>query len=495
LQVYSFNKTFFLQLFLIFLNLINKKPMIIKRETKSHIKVIMLLFIALLMFNCQNDEDSSNQLQNKIETVTIDEAKNFLMHSRSNSSAKSTNNEFENLEFNKIVQEKINGSDQLVTVIPFATNNDLENNRILMLKIDDEIKSVIFSMYPDENSAKGNFSGKLFSYSLDGNFIAGFRAKNGIIVSQFFENTSTLKTNIDNGKIPTLTRKTPSSASALNEVFVQNNYRNTVHALDMFGYSSIFGNDIFGGGFNDYGGVDYYSWDAGGGGITAPTVVEIINQLTGKAKCIYESLRSSSSGFENAIKKFDGDFTVSHLKLTINNNLSTNVYGQTQLPVNFITEIQISNTALNSLSDLGKATVFAHEIIHAEIYRKMLSAAQIGTLTPDGSNMTAQQQVNYINSMKDNFPGLYDYYFKRYKPTWNHEMMANHYKGIIADVIQQFDNNRLPRSTYEAVSWVGLGKLYSNITTIAWDNLSLEEQNKINNLINDNFYNGPSNCY
>ena len=30
-----------------------------KRKTKSHVKVIMLLFIALLMFNCQNDENSS----------------------------------------------------------------------------------------------------------------------------------------------------------------------------------------------------------------------------------------------------------------------------------------------------------------------------------------------------------------------------------------------------------------------------------------------------
>jgi len=236
-----------------------------KRKTKSHVKVIMLLFIALLMFNCQNDENLPDQLQNKIETVSIDEAKNFLIHSRSNSSAKSTNNEFENLEFNKIAQEKIKGTDQLLTVIPFTTNNDFENNRILMLKIDNEIKSVIFSMYPDENSSKESFSGKLFSYSLDGNFISGFRAKNGIIVGQFFENTSSLKTNIDNGKIPTLTRKTPSSSEALDGVYVQNNYRNTVHALDMFGYSSIFGNDIFGGGFNDYGGVDYYSWDAGGG--------------------------------------------------------------------------------------------------------------------------------------------------------------------------------------------------------------------------------------
>jgi len=234
-----------------------------KSKTKSRVKVIMLLFTALLMFNCQNDENLPDQLQNKIETVTIDEAENFLMHSINNSSAKSTSNEFENLEFNKIVQEKINGSDQLLTVIPFVANNDHENNRILMLKIDNEIKSVVFSMYADENSAKENFSGKLFAYSLNGNFISGFRAKNGIIVSQFFENNSNIKTNTENGKITTLTRKTPSSS--LNEVFVQNNYRNTVHALDMFGYSSIFGNNIFGGGFNDYGGVDYYSWDAGGG--------------------------------------------------------------------------------------------------------------------------------------------------------------------------------------------------------------------------------------
>lgn len=82
------------------------------------------------------------------------------------------------------------------------------------------------------------------------------------------------------------------------------------------------------------------------------------------------------------LKKFDGEFTVSHLKLTINDNLEPNVYGITLLPVNYITEVQISNTALQSLSDLGKATVFAHEIIHAEIFRKMLSAAQLGSLDP-----------------------------------------------------------------------------------------------------------------
>lgn len=219
---------------------------------------------------------------------------------------------------------------------------------------------------------------------------------------------------------------------------------------------------------------------------------KIIDSLTGKAKCVYEKLKSSSLGFENAIKKFDGEFTVSHLKLTINDGLPADVYGETQLPVNFVTEVQINNNSLGNLSDLGGATVFAHEIIHAEIYRKMLAAAQIGTLTPDSSNMNPQQQVNYVNSLKDNFPGLYDYYFKRWKSTWNHEMMANHYRTTIADIIQQFDNNRLPRSTYEAVAW--LGKLDTNVTTIAWDNLSPEQKTAITKLISEHFYKGPSNC-
>lgn len=230
----------------------------------------------------------------------------------------------------------------------------------------------------------------------------------------------------------------------------------------------------------------------GGGAETTPDDVQIINGLTGKALCIYNLLNSSSSDFADDIKKFDGEFPVSHLKLTINNNLEPYVYGITLPPINYVTEVQISNTALETLSDLGTATVFAHEIIHAEIFRKMLSAAQLGNLDPQ--NMTVEQQTNYVNSLKNNFPGLYDYYADRYKPTWNHEMMANHYRGTIADIIQKFDNNRLPRSTYEAVAWVGLGKLGKDTTTIAWDNLKPEEKKVIEALIRDDFYNGPSNC-
>lgn len=227
------------------------------------------------------------------------------------------------------------------------------------------------------------------------------------------------------------------------------------------------------------------------GGTLITTSYQVFDLLEGRVKCIYDRLMVSTAIFKNAIQKFDGEFPVSHLKLTMNNNLPQDVFAVTIPPTDYLTEIQFDENKFGMLSDLGKATVFAHEIIHAEIFRKMLSAAQTGNLD---NNMSAQQQINYVNSMKDNFPGLYDYYYKRYKPTWNHEMMANHYRGTIADIIQRFDNSRLPRATYEAVAWLGLGKLDANTTTLAWDNLSTEEKNRIRTLINENFYNGPSTC-
>lgn len=73
-------------------------------------------------------------------------------------------------------------------------------------------------------------------------------------------------------------------------------------------------------------------------------------------------------------------------------------------------------------------------------------------------------------------------------------MMANHYRSTIADVIEEFENKRLSRATYEAVAWVGLGKLGTNKSTIAWDNLTPKQKETINALIKDNFFNGPSNC-
>ncbi|AZJ35108.1 hypothetical protein [Tenacibaculum singaporense] len=238
-------------------------------------------------------------------------------------------------------------------------------------------------------------------------------------------------------------------------------------------------------------GYDNVTYD----GYCVDTEEQIINKLEGKAECVYNKLKNSSTSFKSMIQNFDGDFPVSHLKLTINNSLGFGVYGITLPPVNYVTEIQINGNGVSNLSDLGVATTIAHELIHAEIFRKMLSAAKKGDLNyHNNQNYTTQDRINYVNSLKDNFPGLYDYYWKRYKSTWNHNMMATHYRTTIADIIQSFDNNRLSRSTYESIAWAGLGEIENNQSTIAWQNLTSIEQQAIIDALNQYFFNGTSNC-
>jgi hypothetical protein len=432
-----------------------------KRKTKSHVKVIMLLFIALLMFNCQNDENSSYELQNKIETITIDEAKNFLMHSKNNSSAKSTSNEFENLEFNKITQEKINGSDQLLTVIPYATNNDHENNRVLMLKIDNEIKSVVFSMYPDEGSLSASFSGKLFSYSLDGTFITGFRARNGIIVSQFIENNIPLKTNNENEKIPIFTRKSPVQ---LNEVVVKGKPGKTVDALDVFGDSM----------FNDFdSGSSYYSWDAGGGsGFTAPTAAEIAvaiekqinaDKLDECTKAVLEKLKNLKQGdIASMITRFAPAASIFNINMStgqVQNN-NANIWAQTN-PVNgSSTDINMifnqdyinGNDNPNRPTDLSVATTMAHEIVHAYLISQLKE------------NKTLGASVIY------DFPTIYEAYVQqeitknpKVLPDEHHELIAKKYVNSIASTIQEFHTGQpvtsgFPHQVYLDMAWGGLDK-------------------------------------
>ena len=211
-----------------------------------------------------------------------------------------------------------------------------------------------------------------------------------------------------------------------------------------------------------------------------------------KANCIYNKLNGLSQSFKDMIKKFDSVFTVRNLTFTINNSLPNGNYGVTNPPDNFNITIEFSNTQLANISDVGGAVVFAHEIIHAEIFRKMLSAAKKGDL--NNNQYTTVERTNYVNSLRDNFPGLYDYYWKRYKPTWNHEMMAQHYRYIIADIAQQFDNYNLPRQTYEDIAWVGLRVLEDLNNSIAWNNLSTSEQQRITTNITNIFKNGSSNC-
>ncbi|HHC80877.1 MAG TPA: hypothetical protein ENK46_13405 [Flavobacteriia bacterium] len=112
---------------------------------------------------------------------------------------------------------------------------------------------------------------------------------------------------------------------------------------------------------------------------------------------------------------------------------------------------------------------------------------------------TSQQQTDYINSIKNNFPGLFDYY-TRYE--WNtstpnnsqHQAIATHYREILARILQEFDtgvavpNSQQPEQLYMDLAWEGLR--YPNIHT--WSSLPQAEKDRINNVIT-NYINNNKN--
>ena len=222
---------------------------------------------------------------------------------------------------------------------------------------------------------------------------------------------------------------------------------------------------------------------------------KIINNLTGKADCVYKKLKIHSGSFRKAIRKFDGDFPVTHLTFEIDNSLPNGNYGVTHTPEDYNVVIALSNTQLSKISDLGAVVSIAHEIVHAEIFRKLLSAAKRGDLNTN--DFSTQEAIDYVSSLLNNFEGIYDYYVARYRPTWDHNMMAQHYRGVIADIAQEFDQQSESRQVYEDIAWAGLAIIKNPNTgeselSIAWDVLKEEEKSRIRKNIKNYFANGKS---
>ncbi|MBF0694655.1 MAG: hypothetical protein IR153_06320 [Flavobacterium sp.] len=179
--------------------------------------------------------------------------------------------------------------------------------------------------------------------------------------------------------------------------------------------------------------------------------------------------------FQNYIKAFDGDFSVAHLKLESSMSLPDSINAETSPPVDYLITITFNGNNLDR-PELSVARTFVHELIHAEVFRKLLSVAGTSSIT-----LTAAQLVE----LKDNYPGLYDYYM-RYE--WNiqpgeeitsaqHQMMAQHYRDVIINMLKEFDNNSQSDEVYEALAWQGL------MNTTAWNNLDASQQAAIINTI------------
>lgn len=199
---------------------------------------------------------------------------------------------------------------------------------------------------------------------------------------------------------------------------------------------------------------------------------------------VYNQLGNAPT-FQNYLKNFDGNFSVANLKLKGSSTLPESTNAETSAPENYLITITFNTNNLNR-PGLSIARTFIHELIHAEIFRKLLSVAGSPNIS-----LTQDQLVQ----LRNNYPGLYDYYM-RYK--WNiapgqtpsdaqHEAMAQHYINIIKQALREYDNHAHSEETYTALAWEGL------MGTVAWNNLSPSQRASITNLI-ASFANSNSNC-
>jgi len=212
---------------------------------------------------------------------------------------------------------------------------------------------------------------------------------------------------------------------------------------------------------------------------------KIFNELTGKALCVYEELEELSGGFRNAIKKFDGKFPVSHLNFIMED--LGNTRAETRAPdgaggsPDYVITIALNNNSnihgVNYRPNLMTAKTIAHEVIHAEMFRKLLSVLD------NGGNIAGVTRQNVLDALDGDFPGMYDYY-RRHK-NWQHQQMATHYRGSIADILKEFDNNQHSNQFYLDLAWEGLIYEQGDKAIYIWTSQPQDEKDRIKKVIKD----------
>ena len=467
-----------------------------KNNLKNYLTTGFLGFIVpFLLWNCESENvNSLKEQQNTVETVSINEAIGFFIIETTSKTTKTTKKDYVIPYLTYISQEAIINSPALLTVIPATTKHKNHYSRILLLKINNKIQSLVFSMHASVTDSP-YFSGEIMITDLQGEFLNGYRVENGRFVSQFrkkeaYENTAA-KTG--NGVCPEHGECNGESDCIL--------CLQELDEVEVTGEAGGSGIEVYPG-LNDFPDMEQggengpdtgMSWDYGPGeGMASEDDDEnvedqiVIDTTFANNPClmaIYEQMGGAAT-FKNYLKNFDGDFSVAHLKFSSSTSLPSNTNAETSAPQNYIITITFNENKLNRPS-LSVARTFIHEMIHAEMFRKLLSVAQ---------HPSIQLDQNQLIQLKNDYPGLYDYYM-RWK--WNvpqgqspssaqHEAMAQHYRNIIKQALQEFDNAQISE-VYEALSWIGLQN------TVAWYNLSQNERDNINQIINNFSINNP-NC-
>lgn len=166
-----------------------------KNRKTNFIKLGMLLFgISLFLFNCEKEEvNQTIENNSSLKTVSKKESITFLNDFKLLAKGNSSNL---NYDISKINFEDITNSDSKLTVIPAQFKNSKLYTRILLLKINDTIKSIVYNMHPNAKQETQYFSGLVTLTNFNGERKKAFIYLNGVMtkVYSFHQNNYQNKT-------------------------------------------------------------------------------------------------------------------------------------------------------------------------------------------------------------------------------------------------------------------------------------------------------------
>lgn len=448
-------------------------------KRNNFIKLGIFLFaIPLFLSNCVTEQYEITE--QSIETISVNEALS-LFKTNGNTSNRSVKTPNYIPHLKEIVQEKMKNTDELLTVIPVTPTYGKHNSRILLLKINNKIESVIFNMLEKEGNSDIHFTGKIIITDLEGNFLNGYRTENGILISQykikeklnkasffsfisFFQN---LNTNSEFCKQNPLSN---SCIQSLDEVIVTA-AKTKVHTGIPIINIYVDGSPNFS---DEQETISWIANDGGGGAAFSSCdegyVLDENNncveddkidstQLTGKEKCLNDSLTKNGNTFvKDLLANFNGnsefDINISSKDKVFRNKTTVEINGKTiYKPGTTLINIHISTNQMSNRNSLSCIRTLLHEYIHADMYRKLNTSKK-----PTGGDIDFKQTYN-------------DFDNNNFKASPQHETMAKLYIGEMKNALKEAHNKLIPNEVkyykenypsntldniYEALAWQGL---------------------------------------
>lgn len=412
-----------------------------KRKIVNHLKKLSLFLMILGLYNCQK-EDASFFEQT---IVNLEKVKKVYA------------SEFNKTSFPEIRNEPLwdkanvffNGDDQYVEV-PYRIVKQRELAKSSSMSIDylvarvnsdNTIKLEIVHYFAQDikknkmldfeklsyNETK-NFHGFITKYDLNKNVISVDRYINGVKSEESYS--------VKNGKNSALLSKVNEDCIDIIE--------ETVTEYCMFWYNPITLDEVeiisctYVQTFNTYTSCGGNS-NSGNqtGGVTIISVdeyFELINNLTGNAKCVFEKLKELEL-YKQTINKFENS---PNYHLTLSNGVGCN--SSTDEACTDASDIQNGRLKINIQNEgrgtLDLAAVILHEGIHAEIYRYV---------------------DQYKKGLDPNNRANLLYWYKYYKAqntnglstsAAQHQHMADNFVLPIANAIRTLDNDKYPIDYY-----------------------------------------------